>query len=156
MSGNKPGARARHVAPPDLPALRLDIRRVLDTAAFQAVRAEFRFDQDTPLVVTTAFRIDNGPCVTWRVGRDLLHQGLCSMSGLGDIQMWPSHLDGQQTAWLRLASKGVAALFEVPVPPLAEWLDLTYRLVPAGTEASRLGWDDFIADLLDDPEVPSG
>nr|BFD88026.1 SsgA family sporulation/cell division regulator [Streptomyces sp. Xyl84] len=163
MSGDHHDVRTQHTAsatpsgsaPQSLPLLRLDIHRMLDAMEWQETRAEFRYDPLSPLVVTVTFLIEGGPRATWRIGRDLLYQGLHSMSGVGDIQVWPSHLEERATAWLQLMSKDVGALFELPVPPLAEWLDDTYRLVPAGTETSRLDLDTFLADLLDGPEVPS-
>ncbi|MET7304883.1 SsgA family sporulation/cell division regulator [Embleya sp. NPDC005575] len=51
-------------------------------------------------------------------------------------------------AWLKLASGDMAALFELPVEPLAEWLQNTYELVPAGHELSGIDWDIATADLL--------
>lgn len=42
----------------------------------------------------------------------------------------------------------MAALFELPVPPLAEWLERTYELVPVGTELTELDWNTAAAALL--------
>jgi Streptomyces sporulation and cell division protein, SsgA len=137
MSGNQPGVQAPRTAPYDIPELTLDIERVLDVSARQAIRAEFR--------------IENGPRVLWRIGRDLLQQGLYSMSGLGDVQIWPTHPEDRATARLQLTSGDMAALFELPVPPLVEWLEYTYELVPAGQELAELDWDIATADLLQDP-----
>lgn len=158
MSGNRPGVRAGRASPRDLPPLSLDIHRMLDTFARQAVRAEFRFDAGAPLSVTVAFLVDGAPRVTWLVGRDLLHQGLFSMSGLGDVQVWPTAgPDAERaTAWLRLDSYDTTAVFELPVPPLASWLGHTYELVPAGEEMDGTDWDAVTTDLLSAPETPSG
>ncbi|CCK24632.1 hypothetical protein BN159_0253 [Streptomyces davaonensis JCM 4913] len=141
MSGNEPGVQAR-------PGLTLDIERVLDVSTRQAVRAEFRFSAASPLIVSVELVVEGGPRVVWRIGRDLLQQGLHSMGGLGDVRMWPSHLEERSTAWLQLASGDMAALFELPVPPLAEWLEHTYRLVPAGDELAGVDWDAAGAELL--------
>lgn len=155
MSGDQRGVRAHQGPPHAQPVLTLDIHRVLDLFARRGVRAEFRFDPDVPFVVTTGLRIEGGPTVIWRIGRDLLYQGLFSVSGLGDIQVWPSHLEERATAWLQLSPGGTAALFELPLSPLAEWLEYTYQLVPAGEELDGLDWDAVTASLLEDPEVPS-
>lgn len=151
MSANQPTAQAGRTAAHGRPLLTLDIERVLDVCARQAIRAQFRFDPRSPLVVSVEFLVRGGPRVLWRIGRDLLQQGLYSMSGLGDVQMWPSNLEERATAWLQLTSGDMAALFELPVAPLAEWLAYTYELVPAGRELAGVDWDATTADLLHGP-----
>ncbi|MFI6645380.1 SsgA family sporulation/cell division regulator [Streptomyces sp. NPDC050504] len=131
MSGYQPAARTGRSARPARPRLTLDIERLLDVSARQPIRAEFGFDPDTPSAVWAEFGIAGGPCVRWRIGRDLLRRGLYERSGTGDVQVWPSPVASRATAWLQLASDDMAALFELPVPPLAEWLDHTYAAVPA-------------------------
>ncbi|MGW1627258.1 SsgA family sporulation/cell division regulator [Streptomyces sp. NPDC002172] len=155
MSGNRPEVQALTTGSYDSPELILDIERVLDVSARQPIRAEFRFDPESPLVVCVEFLIEGGPRVLWRIGRDLLQQGLYSVSGLGDVQIWPSHPEDRATALLQLASRDMAALFELPVPPLAEWLEYTYRLVPAGRELAELDWDVATEDLLQGPRAQS-
>ncbi|MEV6742769.1 SsgA family sporulation/cell division regulator [Streptomyces sp. NPDC051104] len=153
MSGNRPGFQTRRAARHGRPDLTLDIERVLDVSARQAVRAEFRFAPEAPLIVSVEFLIEGGPCVLWRIGRDLLQQGLYSTSGLGDLRIWPSGPGDRATAWLQLASGDMAALFELPVAPLAEWLEYTYELVPAGDELAGVDWDVATAALLQGPSA---
>ncbi|MFD9789907.1 SsgA family sporulation/cell division regulator [Streptomyces sp. NPDC059070] len=131
----------------------MDIERVLGVRARQPIRAEFGFDVTSPLVVSTELAIDGGACVHWRIGRDLLWQGLRTRSGIGDVQIRPSHPGNHTTARLQLVSDGMAALFELPIPPLAQWLEHTYELVPAGEEGATLDWD-AAADLLTGPLAP--
>lgn len=147
MTGNQPGVRTRRTASRGRCELTLDIERVLGVSARQAIRAEFRFDPGSPLIVSVEFVIDGGSRVLWHIGRDLLRQGLYSMSGIGDVTMRPSDLTEGATARLRLASGDMAALFELPVPPLAEWLEYTYELVPAGDELAGVDWDVTAAEL---------
>ncbi|MFD8786749.1 SsgA family sporulation/cell division regulator [Kitasatospora sp. NPDC059599] len=151
MSGHQPGARpSRRTA--RVPDLALDVERVLDVSARQAVRAGFRYDPEHPLVVSVELRVDGGPCVRWRIGRDLLRRGLSARSGLGDVQVRPSDRTdraGRATAWLRLLSADTAALFELPVAPLAQWLAHTYELVPAGRELADVDWEVITTGLLD-------
>jgi len=153
MSGNQPAVQAGRTEVHGRPQLTLDIKRVLDVTARQPIRAEFRFDPESPLAVSVEFLVQGGPRVLWRIGRDLLQQGLYSMSGLGDVQVWPSNVEERATAWLQLTSGDMAALFELPVPPLAEWLAYTYELVPAGHELAGIDWDVATADLLHSPEA---
>ncbi|KUM84633.1 MULTISPECIES: SsgA family sporulation/cell division regulator [Streptomyces] len=147
MSSNQPGVQSRP-ASYACPVLVLDIERVLDVAARQTIRAEFRFDPAAPLAVSLELVVKDGPRVLWRIGRDLLQQGLRSAGGLGDVQMWPARSEEGGTAWLQLASRDMAALFELPVPPLEEWLEHTYELVPAGRELAGIDWDATTTDLL--------
>ncbi|MEV0502231.1 SsgA family sporulation/cell division regulator, partial [Streptomyces spectabilis] len=126
MSGHQPSVRDDRPARHGVPELALGIERVLGVSARQPVRAAFRFDPRAPLVVSAEFVVENGPRVLWRIGRDLLWQGLRAKSGTGDVRMRPSHQehrhhagspDDRATAWLQLATGDVAALFELPVPP---------------------------------------
>ncbi|MGV9915410.1 SsgA family sporulation/cell division regulator [Streptomyces tendae] len=148
MNRNHPDVQRRTASEEGSLVLSLDIERVLGVSARQAVEAEFRFSSETPWVVSVELLVEDGPCVQWRIGRDLLQQGLESVSGLGDIQMWPSSLEDGATSWLQLCSGDMAALFELPVPPLAEWLERTYELVPAERELAEVDWDVATTDLL--------
>ncbi|WP_248845092.1 SsgA family sporulation/cell division regulator [Streptomyces griseorubiginosus] len=116
MSSNQPGVQSRPTSCA-CPALVLDIERVPDVTARQTIRAEFGFDPAAPLVVSLVLFVEGGPRVLWRIGRDLMQQGLRSAGGLGDVQMWPACADGEGTACLQLASRDMAALFELPAPP---------------------------------------
>lgn len=149
MSGDQPRVQARRAAPRAC-ELVLGVERVLDVSARQPIRAEFRFDPEDPLTVSVEFVVHGGPRVVWHIGRDLLAQGLHAMSGLGDVQMWPSQLEERQTARLRLCAGDMAALFDLPVPPLEEWLAHTYTIVPAGAELAAVDWDMAGAELLDE------
>ncbi|MER6066789.1 SsgA family sporulation/cell division regulator [Streptomyces sp. NPDC001792] len=153
MSGNQPHRQTRRTVSDGHPELGLDIERVLDLSTRQAVRATFRFDPDAPWVVPVELAIEDGPRVLWRIGRDVLQQGLHSVSGLGDVQIWPSSFGDRATALLRLTSRDTAALFELPIPPLAQWLADTCELVPGGAELSEIDWDAATANLLQEPQT---
>ncbi|WP_190136592.1 SsgA family sporulation/cell division regulator [Streptomyces longispororuber] len=154
-SGSRPDVSAGRTVRRGRPRLTLDIERVLGATQRQAISAEFRFDPGSPLVVCARFGIEGGPRVLWRIGRDLLRQGLSSGSGHGDVRIRPTGREDRATAWLLLASGDMAAVFELPVPPLAEWLEHTYALVPAGHELHGVDWDATAADLLDGPRTRS-
>ncbi|MFH8625986.1 SsgA family sporulation/cell division regulator [Streptomyces vietnamensis] len=155
MSGDRPGVQVRRAVPKGRLELILDIERVLDVSTRQPVRAEFRFTPEDPLAVCVEFLVQGGPRALWRIGRDLLQRGLRSASGFGDVRMRPSQSVDRATAWLQLSSKDTAALFEVPVPPLAEWLEHTYDLVPAGQELATIDWAVAAAELLRTPGAHS-
>ncbi|MFH8625952.1 SsgA family sporulation/cell division regulator [Streptomyces vietnamensis] len=143
MSSNDPDGRGPRTAAHGLPPLLVDLQQ-----DHQDLRIEFGFDPARPFVVIITFITTCQPPVTWCIGRDLLYQGLFSLSGLGDVQVWPEHSDGEPTAWLRLHPYGLPALFELPVPPLAAWLEHTYRIVPAGSDLDGVDWDAVAACIL--------
>ncbi|WP_037858945.1 SsgA family sporulation/cell division regulator [Streptomyces sp. NRRL S-340] len=149
MNGEQPGIQVRRTASREVPVLSLDIRRVLDGVPRQPIRAEFRFDPVTPMIVSATFTPWRGPSVIWRISRELLYRGLYEESGEGDVQAWPTHSDEGEAAWLLLESKGTSAVFELPVTEVGEWLDMTYGVVSAEAEADALDWDAFLGELLD-------
>lgn len=138
-----------------VPSLLLDLDQMLDEFTPLPIRAEFRFDPDMPAVITVEFLSERGPSLIWRVGRELLHHGLTSMSGCGDVRMWPALPRERPSSWLLLESQEVEALFEVPAAPLAQWLDATYRITSTEAEMDGLNWDDFLTELLAGPGAPS-
>ncbi|WP_331729101.1 SsgA family sporulation/cell division regulator (plasmid) [Streptomyces sp. NBC_00028] len=142
--------RARS-APELVPALHLDLDQMLDEFTRQPVVAVLRFDPDLPAVITVEFMSERGPALVWRLGRELLHRGLTAMSGSGDVRMWPMAPGERPSSWLLFESEEVNALFEVPIPPLAAWLDATYRIIPAEAEMDGLDWDGFLRELLEGP-----
>lgn len=156
MSGNQPDRQTRRAVASGHSELVLDIERVLDLTTRQAVRAEFRFDPDVPWVVSVELAVEGGPRVLWRIGRDLLHHGLRSVSGHGAVRIRPSYSADRPTARLQLTSRDTAALFELPVPPLARWLADTYELVPADAELGGVDWDAATADLFQEPQAHRG
>ncbi|MER5204095.1 SsgA family sporulation/cell division regulator [Streptomyces sp. NPDC002825] len=139
-----------------LPPLRLEIDQLLDEFTRLPMRARFHFDPEMAAVITVEFMAERGPGLVWHIGRELLYRGVASMSGEGDVRMWPTLDRERPSSWLLLESEEVEALFEVPAAPLTEWLDATYRIVAAETEMDGLNWDAFLRDLLDGPGTPAG
>ncbi len=146
--------RARS-APELVPSLVVDLDQMLDEFTRLPIQAEFSFDPEMPAVITVEFLAERGPSLIWRIGRELLHQGLTAMSGSGDVRMWPALPGERPASWLLLESQEVEALFEVPTSALAEWLEATYLITSAGAELACLNWDGFLRELLDGPATPS-
>lgn len=138
-----------------VPSLLLDVDQMLDEFTRLPMRAKFRFDPDMASVITVEFLPGRGPGLLWHIGRELLHLGVSSMSGSGDVRMWPTLPGVRPSSWLLLESEEVEALFELPTEALARWLDATYRIVSAEAEMDGLNWDGFIRELLDGPGAPS-
>ncbi|MER6120977.1 SsgA family sporulation/cell division regulator [Streptomyces sp. NPDC001743] len=142
-------------APGLVPPLLLDLDQMLDEFTRLPMRAKFSFDPDAPAVVTVEFLAERGPSLSWGVGRELLHLGLRSMSGSGDVRMWPTLSQESPSSWLLMESEEVEALFEVPTSSLADWLAATYRVIPSEVEMDGLDWDGFLRELLSGPEAPT-
>lgn len=154
MNNDQSGLWVRETAPQEPSSLSLEIGRVLDEQTLRPVLADFRFDPGTPMIVSVTFKPAAGAAVTWRIGRELLYRGLFEDSGEWDVQMRPALHETPSTAWLTLNSDSSSALFGLPVPPLAEWLEATYRIVPAEAEGDALDWDGFLAELFEFPGPP--
>ncbi|MFG3320807.1 SsgA family sporulation/cell division regulator [Streptomyces sp. NPDC048171] len=151
MSGEHQGVKAQHSAARTLRPLSLCLGQMTGALEWEDIPTEFRYDPDRPLLVTIHFAPVGAPPVTWHVGRDLLHEGLRTTSGMGDVQVWTDHHTDRDTAWLQITAHGGIAIFKLPVPEVSEWLDSTYLHVPAGTESSRLGTEAFLSELFDGP-----
>ncbi|MER7949706.1 SsgA family sporulation/cell division regulator [Streptomyces sp. NPDC096079] len=155
MHRDQPTLRARSTS--DLvPPLYLELDQLLDEFTRLRMRAKFVFDPEMAAVITVEFLAERGPSLIWHIGRELLHLGVTSMSGAGDVRMWPTLDRERPSSWLLLESEEVEALFEVPAEPLTAWLDATYRIVAAGGEMEGLNWDGFLRSLLGSPEAPAG
>lgn len=146
--------RARSTPQP-VPALLLELDQMLDEFTRLPMRAKFHFDPAQAAVITVEFIAERGPSLVWHLGRELLRRGVTSMSGSGDVRMWPTLPGERPSSWLLLESEEMEALFDLPTESLAEWLDATYRTVAAGTEMDGLDWDGFLAELIEGPTAPS-
>ncbi|GGV41808.1 hypothetical protein GCM10010495_69310 [Kitasatospora herbaricolor] len=157
MDGEQYGLRERRTGPrpQDVPVLTLLVKRVLDGYAWRPVRAELRFEPATPMIVSVTLVPTRGPGVVWRIGRELLHQGLFEESGEGQVQVWPAPGREGEAAFLLLASRRSSAVLELPVTALVNWLEATYAIVSAQAEGESLDWDGFISGLLDDRHRPT-
>ncbi|MFF2145778.1 SsgA family sporulation/cell division regulator [Kitasatospora sp. NPDC058190] len=101
-----------------------------------------------PLAVRTVFHTDTDGQVSWVFARDLLAQGLRRPSGQGDVQVWPGAVGHEEVLNLALSSPEGTAWLRAPLHVVAEWLERTYRLVPAGREAGGYDLDAELSRLL--------
>ena len=95
-----------------------------------------------------AFHVGNDEPVEWIFARELLTVGIVRRVGDGDVQVWPARADGERTLNISLTSPFGQALFEVPLPPLTEFLHRTYDLVSAGRETDFMDLDDELTNML--------
>ncbi len=129
----------------------LQLRLVVPGAASLPVRAGLRYDVSDPYAVSVAFHTggsSDGDSVEWTFARSLLTEGVTAPVGDGDVQVWPSSSAGAPVVCLSLSSPSGKALFEVPLPELAEFLGQTYAAVPTGSESDHVDVDAELALLL--------
>ncbi|MEU3252245.1 SsgA family sporulation/cell division regulator [Streptomyces sp. NPDC006997] len=141
------GSPARRPLPRRVAPLSLRINRVVWHTLRVPLAADFRYDPGIPLTVSVTFRPPEGPRVTWRIGRDLLLDGLMEATGDGDVRIWPLRGRSRWKVCLRLRSRGAQALFEADLGALETWLRGTYDVVPYGTELAGVDWDALVAEL---------
>ncbi|MFE0820682.1 SsgA family sporulation/cell division regulator [Streptomyces sp. NPDC058847] len=94
------------------------------------------------------FTLEGHTPVTWVFARNLLAEGLVRPSGLGDVRVWPAGAEQPGPLYLALSSPDGQALFTVPADVVTPWLEMTYRVVPAGFEGASLDLDSELSQLL--------
>jgi hypothetical protein len=112
------------------------------------VSARFTYSADDPFAVTVTFVVDGTLDVTWCMSRELMREGLWRECGEGDVSLRPVTVGARREVELFLSSAEGAALIELPGPPLADFLDQTYRMVPEGAETEHFDVDLAIQQLL--------
>ncbi|MFJ1793915.1 SsgA family sporulation/cell division regulator [Kitasatospora griseola] len=127
----------------------LVLRIALDEEQLGEVRTRFRYDAAAPYEVRLTFHVGRPDEADWVFSRELLRDGLDSLSGQGDVKLWPTHCPCHGlTLHVALESPHGSALLEVSRPQVKAWLERTYRLVPDGREAEVLPSDAELARLL--------
>lgn len=102
-----------------------------------AVNAELRYYCDDPFAVQMVLSVDQSPAICWTFGRELLMTGTAMPTGIGDVQVFPTH-DG---VIIELRSGGAAARLLAHTPEIAAFADRTLSLVPLGSEMDHYDLD---------------
>ena len=97
--------------------------------------------------VTMTFMTGDEP-LTWTFARRLLIDGMTQPTGDGDVHIFPSITKGRAVIMITLSSPDGHLLLEARTDQVAEFIDGTLDLVPAGTESTQLDLDDLIAQIL--------
>ncbi|MEV6877193.1 SsgA family sporulation/cell division regulator [Amycolatopsis sp. NPDC051128] len=103
--------------------------------------AELEYDTRDPYAVAVVLHAGASD-VRWLVGRDLLADGLLAPHGEGDVRIAPA-ADPAMIV-MELSSPDGAAVLEAPAQEIADFLDLTYDVIPPGSEPD---WFDFEVEL---------
>lgn len=113
-----------------------------------AVNAELRYHCDDPFAVQMLLSVDQSPAICWTFGRELLMTGVYMPTGIGDVQVYPTH-DG---VIIELRSGGAAARLLAHTPDINAFTDRTLALVPLGTEMDHYMLDIDLTDMpIHDP-----
>lgn len=116
---------------------------LISDSCLPAVEAELRYYCDDPYAVQMVMSIDQSPAVSWTFSRDLLITGTKMPSGIGDVQVFPTH-DGLV---IELRSGGAIATLLAHIPDVVEFTEKTLTAVPFGTEMGHYRLDGELASL---------
>jgi hypothetical protein len=111
-----------------------------------ALRAALAYDRKEPYEVRVLFPagLEHLDLV---LARDLLASGLTGPATYGGIRVWPNH-DQYWAVCIGWTDPAGHARVEVRAAAVAHFLNLTYYLVPQGTEPPRTDIDTVIAAIL--------
>jgi hypothetical protein len=115
------------------------------------VDASLRYDRDDPYAVHLSFVAPSGrDPIEWIFARSLAIDGLTEPAGDGDVRIWPTPEDLTGPVYVELCSPSGRALFALPRPVLAEFVDRSHGVVPPGDEADYIDLDAELDLLLHD------
>jgi len=106
-----------------------------------AVHAELRYYCDDPFAVQMLLSIDQSPAICWIFSRELLYVGSRMPTGVGDVQVYPTH-DG---VIIELRSGGSHATLLAHTPDVEEFLEHTLGVVPFSSEMDHYDIDGELA-----------
>lgn len=124
------------------------LRLVVPDRTTVPLLASLEYAAGDPYAIRVAFHVGNDEPVEWIFARELLTVGIVRTVGDGDVQVWPADDNGDRTLNLSLSSPFGEAHFEAPLAPLAEFLNKTYEIVPAGRESDFIDLEAELDDLL--------
>jgi hypothetical protein len=114
-----------------------------DAITGEGIHAVLSYATSDPCAVWIFF--DAGarePFITWALSRDLLHTGLYTGTGTGDVRVEPA--EDCQSVFLTLASPDGVVTLEADTTPVAAFLGRTARQVALGSETAA------VADIIDE------
>jgi hypothetical protein len=124
------------------------LRLVVPDHATVPLLADLEYAADDPYAIRVAFHVGTDEPVEWIFARELLTVGIVRKVGEGDVSVWPADTAGERVMNLALSSPFGYAHFEAPLQPLAEFLNRTYEIVPAGRETEYVDISAELDDIL--------
>jgi len=111
-----------------------------------ALNATLAYDRKEPYEVRVLFPrgLEHLDLV---LARDLLASGLAGPATFGGVRVWPNH-DRYWAVCVGWRTPDGPARFEAPATMVEHFLNVTYCLVPQGSEPPRADIDNVIAAIL--------
>ena len=130
----------------------VDLRLVAPGDEGLRLTATLRYQPCDPYAVEATFRAGE-EAISWVLGRDLLAEGLTTVSGEGDVRVWPTldlgeHGQHKRVVMLQLSSPDGRALLAAPAEHVGAFLAETYEVVAPGTEGQHIDIDGVVERLL--------
>lgn len=110
------------------------------------LRATLAYDRNEPYEARVLFPADLEH-LDLVLARDLLADGLTGPATYGGIRVWPNH-DEDWALCIGWTTPAGPARFEARATAVAHFVNLTYYLVPRGSEPPRDDIDTVIAAIL--------
>jgi hypothetical protein len=129
-------------------AAELGLRLVVPEHGGVPLTASLYYRGDDPYAIRMAFHVGTDDPVEWIFARDLLAEGLDSVTGDGDVRVWPSTAAHRDVLNLALSSPFGEAHFEAPLTAMTGFLLRTFEVVPAGREGEFIDIDGELNDML--------
>ncbi|MEU1185845.1 SsgA family sporulation/cell division regulator [Streptomyces sp. NPDC005820] len=111
---------------------------------------ELRYDSADPYAVRVIFNAHTDMTIEWSFGRDLLSCGRRQLSGLGDVQVWPSEILGSGMVFISLRAGEDMDVVAASAAVIDSFLERTLEVVPLGEEERFLDIESPAGRLLDD------
>jgi hypothetical protein len=112
-----------------------------------AARTRLRYDPMDPYAIIMTVRVRGQDEVTWLFSRELLDEGLRQTSGVGDVSISPCPQAPSVLFHVTLRGDAYSAVLELRVDPVAEFIRMTYGLVPSGSEGTFLTIEDDVSPI---------
>jgi hypothetical protein len=127
----------------------LDDGRLTGRGRTTVLKLSWHHDDPLAVVLTLTSQPDHPslPQGEWVILRDFLRYGLEELTGDGEVRMRPDR--SLDRIWFELERPGRAACVSVARPLVADFLDRTDAVIPAGEERSAEAIDALLARLLD-------
>jgi len=123
--------------------------RLVLSSSLVPVATEFTYDPADPYAVGLTLNPASAEPVRWLVAREVLRDALTNPAGEGDVGVWPARTsEPRPTVCIALSSPDGDALLVCGEGELADFLDRTEEVVPAGEEGAFLDIDALTAALL--------
>ncbi|WP_151483102.1 SsgA family sporulation/cell division regulator [Streptomyces albicerus] len=144
--------------PQDVHARQVDVRpepvtfrtlvRLAEDEAYLSVVTDLRYDSAEPYSVFMVFNADTDMTIEWTFGRELLLSGRQQLSGVGDIQIWPSEILGSDVVFISFRSGEDMFVVAASAVVIGAFLEDTLEVVSLGEEKRYLGIESAVSQLL--------